>query len=290
MRLPPNAGDGEMSDMTGTPLPPTFDPERIAALLDGRLTGADREQVLAALAQSDESLELYADAVAALTAEKASASVPVRGLGGRRVYGLIGLALAASIGAILIVPALRRGNEVAESPARFASLLTIPAASAPPLWGPTRGGSVGLTSEQLAARVGVRVTGYELARRAGSPAAGALAADLARLMEYVSAGAPAVTLYRELAKTDRPADSLAMQAHAFARAAAGVYVDVGALLEASRSAALARDAEFFTRISGVPPGAKAGFDSIRVSAIESRPEWPTIELRLSTWLSRLTGA
>ncbi|MEO6525470.1 MAG: hypothetical protein ABIP93_02485 [Gemmatimonadaceae bacterium] len=45
---------------------PAMDPERLAALLDGRLAAADRQRLMEKLAVSDESLAAYADAAAVL--------------------------------------------------------------------------------------------------------------------------------------------------------------------------------------------------------------------------------
>ena len=47
---------------------PIPDARRLAALLDGRLSAAEREQLLGELAASDDALDVYADAAAALGA------------------------------------------------------------------------------------------------------------------------------------------------------------------------------------------------------------------------------
>jgi hypothetical protein len=92
------------------------DPERLAALLDGRLSGAERDAVLAQLGMSADDLEIMADAVAveselAEMAEPPSV-VPVVSLAERRASKtrpVIWVAIAAGL-VLVAIPLARRAN------------------------------------------------------------------------------------------------------------------------------------------------------------------------------------
>ena len=54
-----------------------FDPDLVAAFIDGRLSGAERERVVRLLAESEEAFEIYADAVRARADLDAEAIIPL---------------------------------------------------------------------------------------------------------------------------------------------------------------------------------------------------------------------
>src|SRR4051812_12628012 len=54
-----------------------FDPDLVAAFIDGRLSGAERERVVRLLAESEEAFEIYADAVRARDDLRADAIIPL---------------------------------------------------------------------------------------------------------------------------------------------------------------------------------------------------------------------
>lgn len=93
------------------------DPERLAALLDGRLSGAERDAVLAQLGMSADDLEIMADAVAveselAEVTEPPSTAAPVVSLEQRRASKIrptLWIAIAAGL-VLVAIPLTRRAN------------------------------------------------------------------------------------------------------------------------------------------------------------------------------------
>lgn len=179
---------------------PKIDSERLGALLDGRLQGRDRAELLARLEQSDEDYEVFADAASLLAeleeeavvapapvAGGAAAAPPVavveegviplrpRGSGRMAPRPLVRwLALAAAVAAVALTPVLwsrLRAPEPAD-PARLVAILNEPDAGLPAgwinsrPWGTTRGLGDPLTLEARSVRLGALLVDLELAVRA----------------------------------------------------------------------------------------------------------------------------
>lgn len=238
----------------------TVDPERVAALLDGRLDAAQRAEVLAQLEASPEALEAYADAVAVLRELEAEPDAtrvaPAESrrtrFAGRRsmVYSL---ALAAGI--VLVVLVVRengaRPESLPEPSAMVAAIARPPAepgeALGAALWSEQRSGDVTLSMRARATRLGVRIVQLAWMARAGDTAATAAALQIAAFLDDVPAGSVAAAAYRAMA--DRaPA---AMDDAELARAARlaeevtdGRALRAGAWLEVARVAVQQRDTEF----------------------------------------------
>lgn len=246
-----------------------IDPERLAALIDGRLGPREREAVLAQIAaSSDETVEVFADALAVTRELEASSSAeglealsPAvvrtwRGMRWRTPGGLA--AIAAALVAVVVVPTWLStlDSEAAHDPGRFVRALAevdrgLPVDWDTQPWGATRGAADALSPEARALRVGARMVDLELTARTGDPRTAELAASVVALLEGIPGAAPAATEYRTLASADSAAspEQLTRLAERARRTAAPFvdrdYLKFGAWLEAARVAAAARDTGFF---------------------------------------------
>lgn len=262
-------GDTRPSNEVGAqrrPIPvkePTVDPERLAALLDGRLDERERAEVLARLAASEEDFEAYVDAIAVTreleAGDEAEGVTPLRPPG-RRWWQRPGghwLAIAAVLAGIALAPWLwtRASGPDLRDPGRYVALLEAEGAGLPAgwdrtPWAVTRGPGDPLTPEARAVRLGVRLTELELAARAGDPAAAALAGEIVALLEEVRGAGPVAAIYGEVRRrAGEPAETLKplleQGRKAVAQVAGEEMVALGAWAEAARVAAARRDAEFF---------------------------------------------
>ena len=227
--------------------PQRIDPERLAALLDGRLSDTEAAEVRRQLAAADDdTLSAYADA-AAVAGELAGESrvVPIRSAPSARRRWLIPAAAAAAAAiAAVIVWRPRPSNEY--PPSSYAEALPR-GARAPddPVWGRTRGAGDGLQDRARAARIGALLTDLDVdAVRGDSTQQHAEA--LVRLIQGMLAGG---TVAAQL-----PADSLAhlsrqtiasVGRQATMLATDSAFVTAGAYLEAARIATTAGDVTFF---------------------------------------------
>ena len=255
---------------------PILDQEVIAALLDGRLAGPERERVLGALADSEEWSAVFADAATAMQDEPASGGAEVIPLRRRPARALARpLAIAAAIAGLALIPALvARGG--GDSPAE---LLSDSRGGLPPgweerPWSATRSDDDALTSDARAVRVGVIVAELEVAAGAGAPARPVLAEQAARLLEGAPGGAPAASLFRgglgerELRRArDEAAQLLGEEEVAF-----------GEWLGAARIAAARGDEKFFAApqsrrvLQGAAPGDPAAWPRVR-EGVGPPPRW-----------------
>src|SRR5687768_10649190 len=97
--------------------PRPIDPERIAALIDGRLSADERTALLADLEASPDAFEICSDAVAALRESDDESSARIGGGGSKsprpprpfRVYASI-IAVAAVLMIAVALPLMRRGR------------------------------------------------------------------------------------------------------------------------------------------------------------------------------------
>ena len=228
----------------------SIDPERLAALLDGRLAPAEAAAVRADLAHADdETLAAFADAVA-ISGESASEKpqrsiTPMRRRMPRWVYASAAIAAAA----VITVLVTRQGRQ--EDAYALASAI---AESAPlptePMWSVTRGTGTEGSARAHSTRVGALLVDLAIAVRRRDPAttniAGSIAAELDQIGGSAGVGARLRTAADTGALATRGDDvlSIALEGSRFADEA---YVRAGAWLEAARIANSARDASFFGR-------------------------------------------
>ncbi len=245
---------------------PGIDAEKLAALMDGRLDERERAELLARLASSEDALEIYADATAALReAEAGEAKVlpltpPARRAERWRTPARRWLAAAAILAGVAVGGPLlwtRVRSPVGEEPGRsFAPLvgdgIGLPAGWDESPWTTVRGGGVAepLTPTARAARVGARIVDLEIAVWSRDTAAPRLASEVAALLEGVPAGAPVATMYRVLAqragRSPEELEPLLERGRLAASKLVGADVfRLAAWAEAGRVAAARRSAEFF---------------------------------------------
>lgn len=298
------------------------DAERLAALLDGRLSARERAELLAEVASSDEAYDALVDAMIVLPelsdahapGDRVSDALRARDAGtGWRLRSSRWLALAAAVVVLALLPWLwraRRSSTEVDA-ARFVALLYASPAGLPDAWnsGPwtsTRGASDPLTRATRAVRLGAHLVDLDLAARTGDARAGPLAASIAALLDGVPAGAPAAAIYRSVSRRAAvPSDSLTGLLErgrvATSELAGGDLVALGAWVEAARIAAARHDARFFQddasrdmlaraeRLSDVSPAVRPVVDSVRRAATSSAPEWPRLERQLTALLAALAG-
>lgn len=273
--------------------PERIDPERLAALLDGRLGDAEAEAVRRELARSDEdTLAAFADAaaVAAELEQDAAADAPAQlngAIDGTRTNPVTPLeaarsrrprrrwmvpAAAAAAAAAIVSIIVWRPTRDSYLPRTLARSLPPAASTAEgPVWGANRGVGGELPPRIRAARIGATLVDLEVDARAGrSTRDNALA--LANLLDGALGGSPAAGSIRALpagsiAKlssdqlTTLGSESLDLVDREFAQAAA--------YLEAARLASTAGDTAFFVSTSAAP--------AARLSSVSPPIDAPTRE-------------
>lgn len=217
-----------------------LDPERLAALLDDRLSAADRAALLAQLAHDPAAREILADASAVLDeVDGHTATVPERPLARpatRRWWPVLVLAAAASVA---IVTMRQRADGARDamasaalvSPAAVTTLALAPGdadALVRARWSVVRGSTAALSSTARAVRLGALAVDAFLDREA---IGGDARAEMATLLEPIAGGGPARRLLAEA--QDSAAVAAAVNA-ARALVSADAF-DVGVWLELLRA-------------------------------------------------------
>jgi len=304
--------------LNGSPI----DPERLGALLDGRLTGRERAELLARLAASDEGVEVFADALAVqgeLEDEDRRAAGaaddprvlpfrrPARGAPWRPGPRL---ALAASVAAVAVGMAawgLARRGAGDDDPGRYAALLArpgLPAGWDAAPWTAARAAGETLDPRARAVRVGARITDLEAAAATrDSVAARRAAAEVGALLGALPAAGPATAVYDEIGRrAGEPEAARERGRRTAARLAGEEGVALGAWAEAARLAAGRRDEAFFRaratrkaldRAAGdaaLPPDARAAAERIRAAlAASGAPDWGVLEREAARILASAGG-
>lgn len=299
-------------------------PERLAALLDGRLRGAERDALLARLAGSDEDLAAFADAAVVqreLEAEDEAAGTPGvlplrRPEQALRRMDRRWLAIAAVVAAAALAPFAWRASQpgAVTEPAQAVALLQTPLGGLPagwldaPAWAVTRGAGGVADDGGTAARLGAYVVDLELAIRARDADATALLARRAAQMltEASTAGTLAARHFTALAdRAGAPAAELlpvlADGSDAAAQAGDADRFALGAWAEAARLAAARRDAEFFRdgrtgrtldradEAVADDVNARAAIATLRAESQDEAPDWIALE-RASADLLRVIAS
>jgi hypothetical protein len=265
-----------------------IDPERLAALLDGRLDASARAELLAQLDKSPDMLEVYADAVA-VSRELAETHTQPRPTAIRRRWRSFGPRTWLAIAAILLVfvaaPIVRRWTTQtnARDSYQIASSVTATRAPLPQDWNATPWSTTRSSEEQLspiarAARLGARLTDYVSMSQLGDSAAASVAFDIAALLDAIPAGSATAATFRSFADSrTRPAASDLARAVAAAEELAGPEVTrLGAWIEGIRIAAATRDAAMLQRFGAtsvlptLPPNVRDALDTL-VRLIETTP-------------------
>ena len=258
-----NSGAGfDASSATPNGDPVRIDPERLAALIDGRLSKPERDALLAELDQSPAAMEVFADAVGALPPQDSANSAPhVSSTGApadrllsRRAWqsGLV-IALAAVL-AIAIVPLVGQSMKPEEGlpltqilaaraplPATGAMLLVSP-------WTEVRGIGDILPASGRAVRLGARIVAFDVLVRMRDTTAGRVSREIARLLDEFPGGSIAAAEFRSMAGA--PIDSITgaqreRSAELAEQAAGPSHVRAGAWLQVALVAAAVQDSAFF---------------------------------------------
>ena len=193
-----------------------FDPDLVAAFIDGRLSGAERERVVRLLAESEEAFEIYADAVRARADLDAEAIIPLPipdPVPIRRPRWLMAGAPLAAAAALLIAVLPRVVPNPAATFAMRADAITQPLTDRPqlamalrsgldePRWSATRGGPSTFVDTTAALRLGARATDLEVAIAVGDrERAGRLVAEMVELLDSVTLSDATRAEYGELRK------------------------------------------------------------------------------------------
>jgi hypothetical protein len=261
---------------------PEIDPEKIAALLDGRLSGQEREALLAQLASSPEHVELFTDAsviahelgiiapaadsapaaqhsssngVRPLVATGTVAGAPTLSTARRRWRpawsAAVGVALLAVVGTWALKRAGVREENVPASGALIAGAGSgIPAGWDGTPWRATRGESAALTPKARAVRIGARLADLELAVQAGDTVARGIVDDVLVLLDGVPLSGSVAQVYEAL--RDSVGVASGAQAVLVQRGYDGVAellgrpdVTLGTWTETARIAAARKNSEFF---------------------------------------------
>ena len=243
---------------------PEIDPERLAALLDGRVDEKERAELLARLAASPETRSVLADAASIIDDVQASSSAPSTSKGTGRIRGRFPfstswMALAAGVVILVSASVLYRSTRTGSTDAAaYAKLLAdasgLPASFDTRPWGTARSATQPVTEQGRAYRLGARLTDLELTVPRRDSRVATLAEDAASLLVEVPVGGGAVRAFRDLATAASTANANLEPLLGSARRELASLADVdqermryGSWLEAARVAAARHDSVFFLR-------------------------------------------
>jgi len=279
----------------------------LAALIDGRLKGAERDAALARLAASPDDLEIVADAVAVAVADELDEPLDIRDAmarRGRRPALVKWLAVAAAILFAVVLPMTM--NRGAAPGVNFASLLSGRVALAPGWeqhsWSATRGASDGMTERARAVRAGALTSAIDVAAaRGGDSVTARLAAQMAALFVDVPGAGSVVTTYRDIASRNTPPapERLRDARRATRDVVSQPAFDNGAWLEVARVAALDHDSAFFAasesreqlgRLERETAGdARARDEVLSVGRLIEQHDWDALRAATTNVLALLAG-
>ena len=226
--------------------PPILDPERLAALLDGRLSNAEAAVVRTQLATADDAtLSMYADVVAVVSElDEARAGAPARVIPmeqarRRRWLGLPVALIAAGVLGVAFVKGYPRtpASTGERRPVEYASALpSTVVLSGAPVWGVTRGAQQAVSETGRFVRLGALSTDMDVVLSRDDTASAAVAEAMASYLDEVPgagsvAGALRVSAHAATPTRKQDLRRLAQQGVRFADEP---FVRAGAWLEALR--------------------------------------------------------
>ena len=230
--------------------------EKVAALIDGRLSEDERAALLARLGESDEDLSVMIDAASAVAHldEPRRESAPIASIASARkrrwrgvTFATVSLAAAAVAVVVLRTPS---GN--VESASEMVNALSSHDALPPDWnyapWRVQRGGE-GVGDSSVFIRIGVRATDLELAIRARDTTVARFANDISMLLGNVPGGSAVGAIYQRLAANPQSNELLTNSRSALAGLPRQDLITIGGWLEAARIAAARQDREWFGRES-----------------------------------------
>jgi hypothetical protein len=241
------------SERTHPNIAERLDPATLAALIDGRLQGAERDAALSRVAASPEDLEILADVVA-VSRELDGGVTDIQTFAERKrrrpplVKWLS--AAAAVVIAAASIPMIRGSRAPAAD--GFASLVTLKGTLGPGWdahsWAATRGADNDISESARGIRTGVLTSTFEVAAAHGDSTLADLASKIGALLANVPGAGNVVTQYRLLATIHGaiPVEQLRKARSGAREMVSKAAFDEGAWLEAARIAATVRDSAFFT--------------------------------------------
>jgi hypothetical protein len=202
-----------------------FDADLIAAFIDGKLFGAERERAVKLLAESEAAFEVYADALRAGADLDADAVLPFPAPRPkprpRPRWWTAGVPLAAAAALLIaVIPAVqsRRANATfamrAESIAQPITVqpqlaMALRSELDGPRWSVTRGGGSTLVDSTAALRLGVRATDLQVALAVEDrEQAGRAAAEMVALLGSVNLSDAVSAEYGDIRKRITNGDSI----------------------------------------------------------------------------------
>jgi hypothetical protein len=237
--------------------PPQIDPERLAALLDGRLSPAEADAVRQQLATADDdTLAAYADAIA-VSAELTDTSdrgvvIPIGKARRKRQWAIATVAAAAAVITIFLYGPAQRAPGY--QPAAYALALSdsakLPDEQA---WSATRGANGGVLDPARSIRIGALLTDLELGAKRGDTSK-VYAMRLAELLGGAGEGPARASLQNIAGEKGAPNQQKVHEVGRQVLALAQVHqsrANLGAYLEAARIAALSEDNKFLDKV--LPP-------------------------------------
>lgn len=246
-----------------------FDPDLLAAFIDGRLSGADRERVVKLLAESEAAFEVYADAVRVRDDLGADAVIPIpvrHPTPVRRPRWLtLGAPLAAAAALLIVVLPTIQSRRADATFAMRAESIAQPLTDRPqlavalrsaldePRWSATRGGVSAFVDSTAALRLGARATDLQVALAVGDrERANRVVAEMVDLLDSVNLSDAARAKYGEIRQHLTAGDSTSAIVGAAASADEHLrdfldsrWYGMGKWLAAGELAARAHSAEFF---------------------------------------------
>lgn len=226
--------------------PRPIDLERLAALLDGRLSRAEAAALRQELAEApDDVLEAHADAavisreLAAGSAESLDMRAPRSSRHDARRWLMPALAAAGVVGiAVLLLrpPSGARGTDNLDGmggPSSIAASLPL-RPFAPPEWSAVRTGDLVVSERGRAVRIGATLVDHALAtRRRDTAAVRRLAGELAMLVDGVPGGSAIASRWRNETGSGSAGTTLAPATVAMVDS---TFVQIGVWLEGARLA------------------------------------------------------
>lgn len=238
--------------------------EKIAALIDGRVSGEERQRLLDSLGASEDDLEVFLDAAGAVADLKVSGLIendspdspatvlPITSAKSRRMWRGVGIAGIAAMAASVFFVA-RSSTDSFNGAGSASDLVTtlsdkssLPATWNYSPWAARRGDAVAGDSSTYV-RIGARFADLELVLAANDSSAGRLAGDLAELAASLPGGGVTEDLFRRLSNDPRSSNLISKARAAIAALQRQDLVALGSWLEAARIASARGDSQWFAR-------------------------------------------
>jgi tellurite resistance protein len=266
------------------------DDEMLAAFIDGRLSAAERDRVMHALASDPEQYSEFLEA--AQIADAARGEAPARSAESwrRAMTYAVPILAAASVATLIWLPGRQTVPDTIDLMQSAPFIARVPSGSAPralpteweqPGWSVVRGGREQVAGDGTAARLGVRLVQLEFASAAeDSAAVERIAPEIVGLLGSISGAGPAGEQLRHpKAITTAERALIARMLRTLSRAPAAF--DAGAWIEMARLSAATDREQFFAEDGGARRSLRAVTTAIADGGA-SPQEWSEVLPHLRT--------